>query len=140
MRADWCDARADDLDGIVHAGRPLPEGVLRALGSAADTPADDLEAGLRSLGRHADALRNAAEVLRAGAGAVETVRARHVHALTAVEDRALDAARGGAAVGPGELRAAFARSCAQTAASMHRIGEVVAQALGDGRNAGDSRV
>ncbi|WP_182359207.1 hypothetical protein [Tomitella gaofuii] len=144
LRAEWCDARADDLEGVVHEGRLLPAGVLRALGSAADSPAHDLEGGLRSLGHHADVLRYVAEVLRAGAGAVETVRARHAHALAAVEDGAPGAARDASTAGPGELRAVFARSCMQTAASMHRIGEVLTEELGatpvDGRNVGDSRV
>ncbi|WP_158726783.1 hypothetical protein [Tomitella fengzijianii] len=137
-RADWCDARAADIDGLADSGRALPAGVLRALGSGAETPARGVEDALHVLGHHADALRNAAAALRAGAGAVDTVRARHVNALAAMAGLAVGAGRDASA--PDDLQAAFSRSCSQTAASMRRIEHALSEALDEGRFAGGSRV
>lgn len=133
--ARWCDARAGELERLTEAGRTLPERVHHVPGG--HPVAEDLQAGLRSLEDHAEALRDAATALRAGAVAVETIRERHEETLSAVARACAPGATpgpepGGAGDPAGEARGAFDRSCAHSAEAMRRIDEVLSDAIGAG--------
>lgn len=127
--ARWCERRSGELAERAGTERGLAGEAAEALGDG--WPAHGLRAlvaaGPGPLDAGAGLLRTIAEVLEAGARAVEAIRTQHVAAL----DQALGA--GDAALlddeGATAVRAEFGHSCAETGAAMRRLADAIAATL-----------